>query len=113
MCLPGREGWQAANKTPSEICAWVLPMLREAFEDVPPPLSVVVTRWEEHPHFKGAYSFFALGTSTFDIDVLSKPVKRSLLFAGEAASLEYQGSLHGAYLSGLKAATDVVDMWMT
>lgn len=32
-----------------------------------------------------------------------------ILFSGEATSVEYEGSMHGAYLSGIRAADDIAD----
>lgn len=31
-----------------------------------------------------------------------------VVFAGEATSVEYEGSMHGGYLSGVRAAGDIV-----
>ena len=45
-----------------------------------------------------------MGSSPNDRATLRQAVGGSLLFAGEAASLEYPGTAHGALLSGLEQA---------
>ncbi|MBX3416934.1 MAG: FAD-dependent oxidoreductase [Pirellulaceae bacterium] len=39
----------------------------------------------------------------------AKPVDGKLYFAGEAIEVEHFGSAHGAYLSGLRAAKQILD----
>ncbi|CAM9238099.1 unnamed protein product [Chrysoparadoxa australica] len=66
----------------------IMLMLRDAFgEDVPEPITVEASRWDE-----GAYSYFPLGCLPDDIDTVREPLGDArLLFAGEAMSVEYEG----------------------
>jgi len=43
-----------------------------------------------------------------DLDLLSEPVDNVLFFAGEATESDLRATAHGAYLSGLRAADDVL-----
>jgi monoamine oxidase len=40
--------------------------------------------------------------------ILAKPVVGRLFFAGEATSREHAATVHGAYLSGLRAAAEAL-----
>ncbi len=39
--------------------------------------------------------------------ILAEPVGRMLHFAGEHTHTEYMSTVHGAYLSGIRAANDI------
>ncbi|GMH55748.1 hypothetical protein TrST_g2423 [Triparma strigata] len=68
-----------------------------------------VSRWEEDEFSLGAYSYFGLGATERDIDALRKRIgkgKKGILWAGEATNSEYQGSVHGAIISGHEAAKE-------
>ena len=71
-----------------------------------------VTRWEEDPYSRGAYSGYRLGTSPRHTEGLaSSEWGRQLVFAGEATVSGYEGSVHAALLSGKRAAKEVKD-WL-
>lgn len=76
--------------------------------EVPQPSEVIVTRWKRDPFARGSYSFIGPETLAEDYDVMARPVG-SIHFAGEATSRNYPATVHGAYLSGLRAASDVMD----
>ena len=70
-----------------------------------------VTRWEEDIHTRGSYSTFHLGTTDQHVDVLqSSEWDGRLLFAGEATEIDHMGSVHGALISGKRAAADVLSL---
>ncbi|KAF4555961.1 Flavin containing amine oxidoreductase-like protein 6 [Elsinoe fawcettii] len=75
---------------------------------VPAPVEVIVTRWKKDPFTRGTYSFVAPGTQPGDYDVMAAPVG-NLHFAGEATCGTHPATVHGAYLSGLRAAADVME----
>lgn len=78
--------------------------MKRVFPTVPKPKGVVVTSWGTDPFTLGAYSSVAPGGSPKDFDTLAEPVGDRLFFAGEATSRNYPGTVHGAYLSGLREA---------
>lgn len=51
----------------------------------------------------------AVGSTPSDRATLAEPQSGSLVLAGEAASVPYPGTVHGAYLSGEEAAYRVLD----
>jgi hypothetical protein len=52
----------------------------------------------------GSYSHIPPGASSDDYDLLARPVGNRLFFAGEGTHRGHYGTVHGALLSGLRAA---------
>jgi len=76
--------------------------------NVPDPIDFQITRWASDPFSLGSYSFNAVGSNPNMRDELAKPVNGRIFFAGEATSREYFATVHGAYLSGIRAAQEVL-----
>ncbi|AKK28990.1 FAD-dependent oxidoreductase [Mycobacterium sp. EPa45] len=76
--------------------------------DAPKPTGSIVTRWGTDQYARGSYSFIAVGSSPDDMNALAEPVGERLMFAGEATNPEWFGTVHGAYLSGLREADRVL-----
>ena len=74
---------------------------------IPEPIGVQISRWHADPFSGGAYSFNALGSTPADRQELAKPLAQRLFFAGEASHPNLFGTVHGAYLSGLRAAAEL------
>lgn len=85
-------------------------VLRRLFGDVPKPEAFAITRWASDPFARGAYSFVGVGASSAERAALGEPVGGRLFFAGEATSVEYPGNVHGAWLSGERAAQEILDL---
>lgn len=66
----------------------------------------VVTAWRGDPWVRGAYSATAPGRHGARKD-LSRPVDDRIFFAGEATSLNFMATAHGAFISGVRAALEV------
>ncbi len=77
---------------------------------IPQPLDYQLTRWASDPFARGSYSYNAFGSTPAMRDALAQPLHQQVFFAGEATNKEYFGTTHGAYLSGLRAAKDVLSM---
>ena len=85
-----------------------LTAIRPILGATPPALkSSRVTRWRSEPYTKGSYSFASVGTKASDFDTIARPQGR-LYFAGEHTNGTYRGTVHGAYLSGRRAADELV-----
>ena len=74
---------------------------------IPQPVAFVATRWMQDPWTLGAYSFNALGMREDSRRQLERPINGRLHLAGEHVHSEHFGTVHGAYLSGLRAARQV------
>ena len=91
-----------------QIVASAMAVLRAIHgEDIPDPVSAVATRWRADPFARGSYSYLPPDAMPLDLDLLSEPVAGVLFFAGEATESELHATVHGAYLSGLRAADEV------
>lgn len=97
------------QRTDAEIVADTMQQLRSLFGDkIPAPVGTVITRWWADPFSFGAYSYIPVGASGEDYDCLAQPVGQQLIFAGEATYREFPATARGAYLSGLRAAEEVM-----
>lgn len=67
---------------------------------------VHVTKWSTDPWSgHGSYSHVAVGSTPADMRVFERAFYQDRLwFAGEATNAQYPGTVHGAYLSGERAA---------
>jgi monoamine oxidase len=73
-------------------------------KSVPEPDNWRLTRWGSDLFARGSYCYIPPGASGEDMDALDEPVGERLFFAGEAAHRSHYGTVHGAYLSGERAA---------
>jgi monoamine oxidase len=94
--------------TDAEIEADAMTRLQSIFGNaIPKPIKVLRTKWWSDPYTYGSYSFNKVGMNeTARID-LAKSVDGRLFFAGEATNDDHFGTVHGAYLSGLRAADEM------
>jgi polyamine oxidase len=76
--------------------------------DAPEPTGALVTRWASDPYARGSYSFIAVGSSPDDMRALAEPASERLMFAGEATNPEFFGTVHGAYMSGMREAERIL-----
>ena len=67
------------------------------------------TAWASDPFSRGAYSHCLPGRFGAR-EVLTRPVGERLVFAGEHTEQSAYGTLHGAHLSGLRAARQAADL---
>ena len=75
---------------------------------IPQPVDFQITRWASDPFSRGSYSYNAHGSKPAMRDALARPVNGRVFFAGEATNKAYFGTTHGAYLSGLRAAKEIL-----
>lgn len=111
--LAGDAAFDAETTSDDVLVAEAMAVLRSVFERsagaVPDPVEAVVTRWGSDPLARGSYSSAGPAMRIDDYDVMARPVGRRLLFAGEHTSGTHPATVHGAYLSGLRAAGDLVE----
>lgn len=82
--------------------------LRRAWPDLPEPIDVHVTDWTTDPFALGSYSFVPVGGAPSDMDRLASSPSPRLHFAGEHTVRQYFGTVHGAFVSGRRAAAAVL-----
>lgn len=106
----GEGALELEKKTKEELEHLVLSHLRIMYPDKVDEIIVLdlkSTTWGSYEHFLGANSFVNPTGSLADYDVMAEPINH-LFFAGEHTNSEFPGSVHGAYLSGRRAAEEVV-----
>jgi monoamine oxidase len=74
----------------------------------PVPKEAIVTRWRRDRFARGSYSYMSIDSLPGDYDAMAARVG-NLFFAGEATCGSHPATVHGAYLSGLRAASEVVE----
>ncbi|MFO7585444.1 MAG: FAD-dependent oxidoreductase [Anaerolineales bacterium] len=101
----GRFGLEIESWTDEQVVASALSVLRRIYgPGVPDPRGWLLTRWGSDPFARGSYSSLMPGAEPDDYDTLAAPVDNILFFAGEHTLREHPATVHGAYLSGLRAA---------
>lgn len=100
---------KADGMTKAELEADIATVLSEMFgKAARPATGLVASQWSRDPFALGAYSFPAVGAKPADFDCLADPVGERLFLAGEHTGFEFHGTVHGAYLSGERAARQVL-----
>ncbi len=98
------EAWSDA-----QIVASAMETLKTIFGDgIPQPIEAQITRWASDPFSLGSYSYNAVGSTPKMRQALAAPLGQALFFAGEASHGKFFATAHGAYLSGLRAARQIL-----
>lgn len=72
VCV-AEQGFLLTRFTDAEVVRAVTQYVRANFPDAPDPVDSFVTRWEEDPFSRGAYSFFSLGAHDTDVSTVKLP----------------------------------------
>ncbi|MCL7045204.1 hypothetical protein MKW94_017724 [Papaver nudicaule] len=79
--------------------------LKKILPDASEPINYRVSHWGSDINSLGSYSYHTVGKSNDLYERLRIPVD-NLFFAGEATSMNYPGTVHGAFSTGTIAAED-------
>jgi lysine-specific histone demethylase 1 len=111
--MAGTSAFYAENNDNTTIVNQVTERLKKMFspKTVPLPSEAIVTRWKRDPFARGTYSYVGPQTAQGDYDEMARPVG-NIHFAGEATCASYPATVHGAYISGLRAASEVIDSFL-
>ena len=107
MFNPGSFGAQIEQYSDAELTSRAVEALTAMFGDVPEPVDAVSTRWGSDPWTKGSYSYLPVGVDFENYREMSRPVGERLFFAGEATHSRFPSTVHGALLSGRRAARQI------
>ncbi|MFM7888047.1 MAG: flavin monoamine oxidase family protein [Pseudanabaena sp.] len=116
--MPILLGFNAANQgraieswSDRQIVASAMQTLRKIYGDnIPEPIDYQMTRWATDPFSLGSYSYNPVNAVPKMRQELAAPLGMAVFFAGEASNEEYFGTTHGAYLSGLRAAKEILGL---
>jgi monoamine oxidase len=107
--MAGDAGFETEHSSNDMLITEATNILRSVFgNDVPHPVEAVITRWGSDRFARGSYSSAAPGMMPDDYDVMARPVG-NLFFAGEHTIGTHPATVHGAYLSGLRAASEILE----
>lgn len=108
--IAGDAAFQAEKLSDGEIIAEVTDRLGVMYKGkhVPLPSEAIITRWGRDKFARGTYSNVGPEARSEDYDSMAKRIG-NLHFAGEATCATHPATVHGAYISGLRAAGEVID----
>ena len=108
--MAGDAAYEAERRTDSDLVSEVTEELAKIFKDkkIPHPQETIVTRWGGDRFARGTYSFVGATSIPGDYEAMAAPCG-NLHFAGEATCATHPATVHGAYISGLRAASEVID----
>lgn len=105
----GAWGQRIESMLDEEIVSSVLGALGSMYGDrVPQPTGYWITRWASDQHARGSYSYVAANATKEDHDLMAGPVGGVLHLAGEATYSDDPATVHGALLSGHRAAERIL-----
>ena len=108
MFNAGSFGTELEQYSDQELAELAVDVLERVFGDVPAPVDSVSTRWRSDTWTRGSYSYVPAGASFDSYAELARPVGERLFFAGEATHNRYPSTVHGALLSGRRAARQII-----
>lgn len=99
----------------AEACTSILRrFLNDPF--VPVPKRCVRTSWKLQPYSRGSYTAMAVGAAQIDIETIVEPLRSHddptnvrVTFAGEHTHSSFYSTVHGAYLTGRRAAQTILE----
>ncbi|KAJ4977247.1 hypothetical protein NE237_002353 [Protea cynaroides] len=104
--MPAGQLAQDTEKMSDEAAAsFAFMQLKNIIPDASEPIQYLVSHWGTDTNSLGSYTYDLVGKPHDLYERLRIPVD-NLFFAGEATSVNYPGSVHGAYSTGLMAAED-------
>ncbi len=108
--MAGEAAHQTEHSDDDALVSEVTESLRKVFSPshVPEPSEVIITRWGKDRFARGSYSYMGAEARPEDYDAMARPIG-NLHFAGEATCGTHPATVHGAYISGLRAASEVID----
>jgi lysine-specific histone demethylase 1 len=122
--ISGRDAALSEILSEAEVVGQAMEVLRTIFAaaEVPNPAYFKLTHWGKDPYSRGSYTFLPPGTTDQDFTVLQSPLNQNgdsvtlssvgetmrLFFCGEHTTALHPSLAHGAWLSGVRAAEQVV-----
>ena len=105
----GDYGLTTESMSDEEVIDAIMVHLRNMYgQTTPDPTEMLRTKWSENEFTYGSYSFVAFGGSSEAYNTLAESVDDRLYFAGEHTSFKYRSTVHGAYNSGVDAASELL-----
>lgn len=88
----------------------VFEKLSSIYPSATKPTEIVFSQWENDPFTVGSYSYVPVGAKLSFYKDLARPYG-NFHFAGEHTNHLYPATTHGAYLSGIRAAQEIIEQF--
>lgn len=123
--VSGKEAVALEYQSDADVVKEVIETLKVMFPEsiaIPDPIGFRITRWGKDRFSRGSYTYLPPGSTDQDFHLLQSPVNANgdsllidgraevmrLFFAGEHTTALHPSVTHGAMLSGIRAAQEVV-----
>lgn len=110
LFLAGTPAWKRESWNDQRLAEEAETLLARLFRKPARHQRVLATRWGQDPFALGSYSYLPVGASPALREQMAHP-QPPLFFAGEATHRTLSATVHGAHLSGLRAAAEVDRAW--
>jgi monoamine oxidase len=105
----GQQARSIENMDDSDLIDLVMNDLKGMFgDDIPQPLSMQKTIWHTNSLALGAYPHLKPGSDLSACGIIAAPLLNKVFFAGDATSENFMATAHGAYISGMDAADNIL-----
>jgi monoamine oxidase len=105
----GTAGEKNELRSNAELVECLMACLRKMYgQNIPEPVGHLVTQWNQDPFSLGSYSYVPVGSKQSLRRQIGTPVENRVFFAGEATSQFFPATVHGAFLSGVRAAYEIM-----
>ncbi len=102
---------QTESMTDAQVISEIMLHLKDMYgSSIPNPTNFLRTKWNSNINSYGAYSYTAVGTEMSHFEDLAATVNDQLFFCGEHTEVDYFSTAHGAYLSGIREADNIIDL---
>ncbi|MCF6806819.1 FAD-dependent oxidoreductase [Thiotrichales bacterium 19S9-12] len=92
-----------------KVIDYMIGQLQSMYGDkVRKPTSYIRTNWFSDPFSYGSFSCLPVGVSPYLYEALAKPIDKRIFFVGEATSATDPATVHGAYTTGVNAASNII-----
>jgi CubicO group peptidase (beta-lactamase class C family)/monoamine oxidase len=112
MFNAGEYGEEIEAKSDEVILNEALGVLETMYGEVPELKDSIITRWSQDEWTGGSYSYLPKGVDSIVYEQLADPVNDRLFFAGEATHSKHPSTVHGAFLSGQRAADEIAEVFL-
>ena len=107
--LAGKHAKKMESKTDAEVIQMVMDDLKGMFgNSIPAPVAIQRTAWHGNQFSLGSYPHLRPGYDYNVCDDIARPLSDKVFFAGDATHRKYLATAHGAYLSGIRAAEEIM-----
>jgi monoamine oxidase len=107
----GEYGLAIEELSDEEVVAAAMRRLRMIYgSEIPEPIGYLRTRWSKDPFAFGSYSSYGVNATPDDRAALAEPLNGVLFFAGEATHPNFPSTVHGALMSGQRAAEELLEI---